>query len=458
MRKNPELIADLLDASRKRLDAGEYASAAEGFLKCFPANAEQQTEAALALGVIYALQGQPAPIVERLSPYAATVTAPFGKFIQLLLGYAHDEAGNVKERDACYENHARMVLRHPGWSFGDDRASYFGEFFLDLPLVLERWAAFVKDKDYGAPVAQDLLNWTGFARSVVDAGVDEPREQAYRMLVNTLLDVVLAMDPAYGGEVYFRKGEWVAEEEGTAAFDFYCKAIEVFPDHYRSHETLGRCYMDADDYENAIQYLERCREINENFGWEDSSFLISMLTTCYWLRAEELVEEKEFAAAETLFRKHLALEHQEMYIGPAAEDLWIAISEGYANRAFGVDRGVTHEELALRYAAIAVEVSPSVKSLSLKGLLLSNGGQQAASLEALKAGLALDAGYYYLHYALACTYAKMGPERKQDALAAIRKSLELNPGYRNNLRYESDFLVFEKDKDFLEIFSRKKKG
>ncbi len=70
----------------------------------------------------------------------------------------------------------------------------------------------------------------------------------------------------------------------------------------------------------------------------------------------------------------------------------------------------------------------------------------------------MDAEYYYLHYALACTYAKMGKHTKKEALAAIRKSLELNPGYRNNLRYESDFLVFEKDKEFLEIFARKKKS
>ncbi len=229
MRKNPEQVAEMLEASRQHLDAGDYKAAAEGFMKCFPANAEQQTEAALGLGIIYAMEGSPEQVVERLSPSANTSNIVLGKLVHLLLGYAHGATGNLAERDACYAAYTKLIVRHPQWDGGDERLEYFAEYFLDVPEILQGWATFARQQDSGQPVALDLLNWCGFAFAVVMSGISEARETAFRSLADNLLDTVLEIDPGYGGEVYFRKGEWQINVDNDAAYEWYRKAIADFP-------------------------------------------------------------------------------------------------------------------------------------------------------------------------------------------------------------------------------------
>ena len=86
-----------------------------------------------------------------------------------------------------------------------------------------------------------------------------------------------------------------------------------------------------------------------------------------------------------------------------------------------------------------------------QGVFLANRGEYQEAIGQFRKALALDSDSDKVHYSLAASYARLG-EREQ-ALASLRRSIELDGSIRVQARQDSDFQELREDPAFDDLVS-----
>jgi tetratricopeptide (TPR) repeat protein len=130
------------------------------------------------------------------------------------------------------------------------------------------------------------------------------------------------------------------------------------------------------------------------------------------------------------------------------------LREAFTYLQLGVKKFFGHDfNGALPYYEKAIEVNPTNPVLfDLKGYSLLRAGRTHDAVVALEHAIALDPGYVWGHYNLALAYWAEG--EKDQAVAEVRKTIEINPSLRKQIREDGQFSAFRESAEFRRLVHR----
>jgi len=208
-------------------------------------------------------------------------------------------------------------------------------------------------------------------------------------------------------------------DEAITAYD--C-SIALQPEHsYGSKLNLGNCYAALQRWEEALGSYERATaELPEQaLAWVG--------------RGQALIQLGRPAEAEEALLRAIALD-------AAMSTPWREL----INLHFG-DPART---VALCDEALARDPNHA-PTWSTKGSALNNLGRFAEAHACYDRSLALDPNYWHVHYCRACSYALQG--ERDAAIAAVARTVELDPARKETLRGEADLASLRDDPRFIAL-------
>lgn len=246
------------------------------------------------------------------------------------------------------------------------------------------------------------------------------------------------------GVGYYQKGT-KADDKDTAklfynkSIDAFKSAIEIEPDSADTYKNLAFVYMSSQEYDNAINPLEKLIEKENSLdGYRFLSEIYYVKGVDYKNRYDNNKVLSDSLEAMKYYDKAISVAEQGRKHYPDDSDILLTLSNAYI--------GANKIEVAVDAFKTGVEKDPTNQYYRYNyGVLLLGKNDFAGAEEQFKKALEIDPEYYNASYNLAVTYVKWG--------AYINKAAD-EKGDLNNKEYKEKY---QKALPYLEKIVQNKK-
>ena len=225
-------------------------------------------------------------------------------------------------------------------------------------------------------------------------------------------------------DAWYNMGNAHADKgEHDRAIECYRKAVDIKPDDYRAWNNMGIAYGHKEDYDRAIECYRKALDIkpDKHEAWNNMGSAYD--------------GKKDYDRAIECYRKALDIK-------PDIHEAWNNMGSAYDDKK-DYDR-------AIECYQRAVEVKPDEdEAWNNMGVAYAHKGEYDRAIECCQKAIAIKPDYGSAWFNLGCAYSLQG-----DAPLAVEKlarAIELDDGYREKAKADSDFNPIRNDPAFRKL-------
>ncbi len=279
---------------------------------------------------------------------------------------------------------------------------------------------------------------------------EEVAEIENRKLSNRLNELSVVYSPGLGASVMYEQALAAKRTNYADGIRKLRELIIIHPEHANALRDLSRDALAENDYDLAVALMERCVAVYDKHGWRRDGSQGDFENELYIKAGFHYAETGNYTASEALLVKYFAQRQPEVYKyltrpDHQPEDIWIAMAEGYLQRAFPYQEPAEVLRRTLLFADIAIATNNSVKGHVARAAALLGNGQYEAAMVNILAGYAADPDYANVAYNHACLLSLTDAPvdevvtvlkklcSKTRRLGPMRAGIMISPGFATKL-------------------------